>query len=90
MYHYCLKINTFIAPTKSKTHINYYFCADTKSSTKKRGLGAYVGGLDLDTGFWDTPDHAIFSNLTDQSKQGFFQPNFKASSDTGNQCVQLK
>lgn len=39
----------------------------------ERRVIAYVGGLDLTTGRYDTPDHPLFSTLHTVNKQDFYQ-----------------
>ena len=48
--------------------------------TKKRGLGAFTGGLDMGAGFWDTPHHTLFSR---EHRQDFFQPCLSTTPDIG-------
>eukprot|EP01100_Stratorugosa_tubuloviscum_P013194 TRINITY_DN649_c2_g1_i1.p1 TRINITY_DN649_c2_g1~~TRINITY_DN649_c2_g1_i1.p1 ORF type:complete len:843 (-),score=409.69 TRINITY_DN649_c2_g1_i1:61-2589(-) len=44
-----------------------------KPSSKKRRIIAFVGGLDLTEGRWDTPDHSLFRTLFNEHQTDFHQ-----------------
>lgn len=50
---------------------------------KPRRLVAFVGGLDLTDGRWDTPNHELFSTLTNEHDGDFYQKYANVSSDHG-------
>ncbi|KAI3501206.1 hypothetical protein L1887_29069 [Cichorium endivia] len=45
----------------------------------KRRIMAFVGGLDLCTGRYDTPEHSLFSTLHTLHKDDFHNPNYTGS-----------
>merc|ERR1711936_292710 len=58
----------------SYTHHQKTIIADTISSNEdKRSLVAFVGGLDLTDGRYDTPDHPLFKSLTGKHLNDFYQ-----------------
>ncbi|KAL2238159.1 phospholipase D beta 1 [Sesamum indicum] len=61
------------------THHQKSVVVDVEAHNHKRKLIAYVGGLDLCKGRYDTPNHTLFSTLETIHKDDFHQPNF-----TGN------
>ncbi|KAL0331337.1 UNVERIFIED_CONTAM: Phospholipase D beta 1 [Sesamum angustifolium] len=61
------------------THHQKSVVVDVEAHNHKRKLIAYVGGLDLCKGRYDTPHHTLFSTLETIHKDDFHQPNF-----TGN------
>jgi len=46
-----------------------------KNGDGRRGLSAFVGGLDLTDGRWDTPEHQLFSTLLEEHREDFYQKN---------------
>lgn len=42
----------------------------------KRRIMAFVGGLDLCEGRYDTPEHSLFSTLNTLHKDDYHNPNF--------------
>ncbi|GKV03269.1 hypothetical protein SLEP1_g15603 [Rubroshorea leprosula] len=48
--------------------------------TKKRTIVSYIGGLDLDTGRYDTPKHSLFRTLHTVHKDDFHQTCLKGAS----------
>ncbi|KAL0312683.1 UNVERIFIED_CONTAM: Phospholipase D beta 1 [Sesamum radiatum] len=61
------------------THHQKSVVVDVEAHNYKRKLIAFVGGLDLCKGRYDTPHHTLFSTLETIHKDDFHQPNF-----TGN------
>jgi len=53
--------------------------ADTSSEDGKRQLVAYVGGLDLTNGRWDTPEHHIYKTLNSDHAGDFMNSNVKGA-----------
>ncbi|KAL5265424.1 hypothetical protein ACHWQZ_G006213 [Mnemiopsis leidyi] len=68
------------------THSQRFVVLDVPDlRTKKRGLGAFTGGLDMGAGFWDTPHHTLFSK---EHRQDFFQPCLSTTPDIGPRLPQ--
>ena len=44
---------------------------------------SFVGGLDVTDGRWDTPDHELFSTLTNEHDGDFYQTYANVSSRVG-------
>ncbi|KAK1438662.1 hypothetical protein QVD17_04471 [Tagetes erecta] len=51
---------------------------DTDAGVKRR-IMAFVGGLDLCEGRYDTPEHSLFSTLNTLHKDDYHNPNFTGS-----------
>ena len=49
--------------TGAYTHHQKSVICDAEAASGGRRLMAFVGGLDLTGGRWDTPDHPLFSTL---------------------------
>lgn len=45
----------------------------------KRRIMAFVGGLDLCEGRYDTPEHSLFNTLTTLHKDDYYNPNYTVS-----------
>ena len=62
------------------THHQKCVILDTASNKNPgmRRLMAYVGGLDLTGGRWDTPDHPLFETLLDEHCDDFRNSNAKS------------
>ena len=52
-------------------HQKTVICDANCADSNRRRLVAYLGGLDLTNGRWDTPDHELFSTLEYQHKGDF-------------------
>lgn len=50
---------------------------------RTRQLAAFVGGLDLTYGRWDTPQHELFSTLAHQHKKDFHNACFAVTATNG-------
>ncbi|PKA54202.1 Phospholipase D delta [Apostasia shenzhenica] len=50
--------------------------ADTQASPNKRKITAFIGGLDLCKGRYDTPEHRLFSDLDTGFLDDFYNPTF--------------
>lgn len=49
----------------------------------RRGIGAFVGGIDLTDGRWDTFQHHLFETLPFEHKDDFYQMTFTSNVNTG-------
>lgn len=58
------------------THHQKTVIVDADAGQYKRKIVAFVGGLDLCLGRYDTPKHAIFSTLQTVHKDDYHNPNF--------------
>lgn len=58
------------------THHQKTVIVDADAGNYRRRIMAFVGGLDLCTGRYDTPGHPIFSTLQTLHKDDFHQPNY--------------
>jgi phospholipase D1/2 len=52
---------------------------DTQASGNNRKITAFLGGLDLCDGRYDTPEHTLFLDLDTVFKDDFHQPTFPVS-----------
>ena len=52
---------------------------DADAGNSGRRIMAFVGGLDLCDGRYDTPGHPIFSTLQTVHKDDYHQPNYTVS-----------
>lgn len=52
---------------------------DTQASGNNRKITAFLGGLDLCDGRYDTPEHRLFRDLDTVFKDDFHQPTFPVS-----------
>lgn len=58
----------------SYTHHQKTIIADSSSQDEdKRSLTAFVGGLDITDGRYDTPDHPLFKSITGKHEGDFYQ-----------------
>lgn len=62
------------------THHQKTVILDADAGNGKRKIIAFVGGLDLCGGRYDTPKHPLFRTLRTFHKDDFHQPNFAVSS----------
>ncbi|KAI3727566.1 hypothetical protein L6452_16182 [Arctium lappa] len=58
------------------THHQKTVIVDTDAGNYRRRIMAFVGGLDLCVGRYDTPRHPIFSTLQTVHKDDYHQPNY--------------
>lgn len=58
------------------THHQKTVIVDTDAGNYRRRIMAFVGGLDLCMGRYDTPGHPIFSTLQTVHKDDYHQPNY--------------
>lgn len=52
---------------------------DTQASGNNRKITAFIGGLDLCDGRYDTPEHRLFRDLDTIFKDDYHQPNIDVS-----------
>ncbi|XP_047979562.1 phospholipase D delta-like [Salvia hispanica] len=60
------------------THHQKCVLVDTQAPGNNRKVTAFIGGLDLCDGRYDTPDHRLFRDLDTCFKDDFHQPTFPA------------
>ncbi|KAL1536877.1 phospholipase D [Salvia divinorum] len=60
------------------THHQKCVLVDTQAPGNNRKITAFIGGLDLCDGRYDTPDHRLFRDLDTCFKDDFHQPTFPA------------
>ncbi|ERM96252.1 hypothetical protein AMTRI_Chr09g34740 [Amborella trichopoda] len=58
------------------THHQKCVLVDTQASWNKRKITAFIGGLDLCDGRYDTPEHRLFKDLDTVFKDDFHNPTF--------------
>lgn len=58
------------------THHQKQVVVDADAGNNKRKIIAFVGGLDLCGGRYDTPKHPLFRTLQTVHKDDFHNPNF--------------
>ena len=58
------------------THHQKTVLVDTDAGDNKRKIIAFLGGLDLCDGRYDTPHHPIFSTLQTVHKDDYHNPTF--------------
>ena len=61
------------------THHQKCVLVDTQAFGNNRKITAFLGGLDLCDGRYDTPEHRIFHGLDSVFKDDFHQPTFPVS-----------
>lgn len=49
---------------------------DADAGQHKRKIIAFIGGLDLCDGRYDTPEHSLFRTLQTKHKDDYHNPNF--------------
>ncbi|CAN1122256.1 Phospholipase D delta [Linum perenne] len=67
------------------THHQKCVIVDTQASGNNRKLTAFVGGLDLCDGRYDTPEHRLFRDLDTCFKDDFHNPTFAAGAKAPRQ-----
>ncbi|KAK7252644.1 hypothetical protein RIF29_36735 [Crotalaria pallida] len=60
------------------THHQKTVIVDADAGHNKRKIKAFIGGLDLCVGRYDTPTHSLFRTLQTTHKDDFHNPNFEA------------
>ncbi|WOL18179.1 phospholipase D delta-like isoform X1 [Canna indica] len=60
------------------THHQKCVLVDTQASRNKRKITAFIGGLDLCDGRYDTPEHRLFRDLDTTFLNDFHNPTFTA------------
>ena len=58
------------------THHQKTVIVDVDAGSGKRKIVAFVGGLDLCGGRYDTPKHPLFRSLQTLHKEDYYNPNF--------------
>ncbi|XP_020218217.1 phospholipase D beta 1 [Cajanus cajan] len=61
------------------THHQKTVIVDADAGENKRKIIAFIGGLDLCVGRYDTPNHPIFRTLQTTHKHDFHNPNYEGS-----------
>lgn len=61
------------------THHQKCVLVDTQASGNNRRVTAFLGGLDLCDGRYDTPEHRLFHDLDTVFKDDIHQPTFPVS-----------
>lgn len=61
------------------THHQKCVLVDTQFSGNKRKITAFLGGLDLCDGRYDTPEHRLFYDLCSIFSNDFHNPTFSVS-----------
>lgn len=61
------------------THHQKTVIVDADAGNYKRKIIAFVGGLDLCGGRYDTPWHPLFRTLQTVHKEDYYNPNFAVS-----------
>ncbi|CAN6475698.1 unnamed protein product [Victoria cruziana] len=67
------------------THHQKCVIVDTQASGGKRKITAFVGGLDLCDGRYDTPEHRLFCNLEDIFADDYHNPTFAVGAKSPRQ-----
>ncbi|KAK3014997.1 hypothetical protein RJ639_007250 [Escallonia herrerae] len=67
------------------THHQKCVLVDTQASGNNRKITAFVGGLDLCDGRYDTPEHRLFRDLDPVFKDDFHNPTFPAGTKAPRQ-----
>jgi phospholipase D1/2 len=61
------------------THHQKTVIVDADAGNYRRKIVAFVGGLDLCGGRYDTPWHPLFRTLQNEHKEDYYNPNFNVS-----------
>lgn len=62
------------------THHQKCVIVDTPASGNNRKISAFIGGLDLCDGRYDTPEHRLFGDLNTVFANDFHNPSLPVSS----------
>uniref|UniRef100_A0A0D9VNR8 Phospholipase D n=1 Tax=Leersia perrieri TaxID=77586 RepID=A0A0D9VNR8_9ORYZ len=65
------------------THHQKTVIVDADAGNHKRKIVAFVGGLDLCGGRYDTPRHPLFRSLQTLHKEDYYNPNFAVLDERG-------
>ncbi|KAM0867230.1 hypothetical protein ACQ4PT_042114 [Festuca glaucescens] len=65
------------------THHQKTVIVDADAGNGKRKIVAFVGGLDLCGGRYDTPRHPLFRTLQTLHKEDYYNPNYAVTDDRG-------
>ncbi|XLS53247.1 hypothetical protein HN51_013924 [Arachis hypogaea] len=65
------------------THHQKCVLVDSQGAGNNRKISAFIGGLDLCDGRYDTPQHRLFRDLETVYKEDFHNPTFQVSSSGG-------
>eukprot|EP00249_Psilotum_nudum_P022037 c28350_g2_i1 orf=854-3484(+) len=65
------------------THHQKLVIVDTQGPGNFRKLTAFIGGLDLCDGRYDTPEHCLFRTLNTVHKDDYHNPTFPSNADSG-------
>lgn len=65
------------------THHQKTVIVDAKGATDRRRLIAFLGGLDLCDGRYDSPKHTLFSKLGTDYKDDYHNPTFQTKVESG-------
>jgi len=66
------------------THHQKCVILDSQAAGNNRKITAFIGGLDLCDGRYDTPEHRLFKDLDTVFKKDFRNPTFPVSSFVHN------
>jgi len=69
--------------TTPHTHHQKYIIVDKESNDNRRRLAAFVGGLDITDGRWDTPQHSLYQTLNKEHKNDFYNNVCQTSVEFG-------
>lgn len=61
------------------THHQKCLLVDTQASRNNRKITAFIGGLDLCDGRYDTPEHRLFRDLDTVFQNDIHNPTFAVS-----------
>ncbi|KAH6784592.1 phospholipase D delta [Perilla frutescens var. hirtella] len=67
------------------THHQKCVILDSQASGNNRKITAFIGGIDLCDGRYDTPEHRLFRGLDSVFKDDFHQPTFPAGTQAPRQ-----
>uniref|UniRef100_A0ACD5WVE9 Uncharacterized protein n=1 Tax=Avena sativa TaxID=4498 RepID=A0ACD5WVE9_AVESA len=65
------------------THHQKTVIVDADAGNDKRKMVAFVGGLDMCGGRYDTPKHPLFRTLSTLHKGDYYNPNYAVTDDRG-------
>ena len=71
------------------THHQKTVILDADAGNHKRKIVAFVGGLDLCGGRYDTPRHTLFRTLQTFHKEDYYNPNFAVGLILHMYCIKL-
>ncbi|KAK6125915.1 hypothetical protein DH2020_040344 [Rehmannia glutinosa] len=71
------------------THHQKCVLVDTQAHGNNRKITAFIGGIDLCDGRYDTPEHRLFHDLETVFKDDFHQPTFPCASKNSQSLLSL-